>query len=102
VDSATGSTTYDVVASCSLSVHGIERAVSLSARATHLRESEMTRKILPGDWLAVRTDFMLALADFGISGPARTDIVGSRVSDSVFVEVSILSATATPAGTDPR
>ncbi|MEW5874885.1 MAG: YceI family protein [Candidatus Zixiibacteriota bacterium] len=101
-DSAADFTTYDVVAACSLSVHGVVRAVSLSARATHLRESEKTRKVLPGDWLAVRAEFMIALADFGITGPARTDIVGSRVSDSVFVEVSILSATVTPTGTGPR
>jgi polyisoprenoid-binding protein YceI len=91
VDSAAGSQTYEVTARGALHIHGEVQEVALNATLTYLPESEATRKRVSGDWLAIRARVLVALADFGIGGPARTDIVGSRVGDTVAVDISLLA-----------
>lgn len=90
VDSAAGAQTYEATVHGVLALHGQRQPMTISGRFTYLEESDKTRKIAPGDWLAIRTRFQVALADFGITGPARTGIVGSRVGDSVTVDVNLV------------
>lgn len=86
--------TFEVVAVGDFSLKGKTRRLSVPARITWLKESEATNKRQPGDLLAVRANFDLALADFGITGPAGMDIIGSKVGETVSVEMSVVASTA--------
>jgi len=86
--------TFDVVAVGDFSLKGKTRRISVPARITWLKESDATKKRQPGDLLAVRTTFSVALADFGITGPAGMDIIGSKVGETVSVELSVVASSA--------
>ena len=83
--------TFDVVASGDFSLHGITRTVEVPGRITYLKESEATSKRLPGHILAVRGNFTVALADYGIVG--SPGLVGSKVGEVIDIEVSIMGST---------
>lgn len=86
--------TFDVVAVGDFSLKGRTKRISVPARITWLKESEATKQRQPGDLLAARATFDLALADFGITGPAGMDIIGSKVGESVSVEFSVVASSA--------
>lgn len=86
--------TFDVVAVGDFSLKGKTRRISVPARITWLKESDATKKRQPGDLLAIRTTFDVALADFGITGPAGMDIIGSKVGATVSVELSVVASSA--------
>lgn len=90
------SRTYDLVVSGELSLHGVTRPVEMEARVTYLPESERTRTRLPGNLLAIRTEFDVTLADFGITGPEGMEVIGAKVSETVEIEVSLFASTITP------
>jgi polyisoprenoid-binding protein YceI len=98
--STDASTTFDAEVSGRFSMHGKTVPVAFSARVTYLKESAMTEKKLPGDLLAVRADLTLTLSDFGITGPKGSGLIGTKVGETVAVEVSIMGNTAAPAETD--
>jgi len=85
---------FDVVAVGDFSLKGRTRRLIVPARITWLKESEATKQRQPGNLLAVRTSFDVKLADFGISGPAGMDLVGSKVGESVAVELSLVASSA--------
>lgn len=89
--------TFDAVVSGTFSMRGMSKAVSFPARVTWLKESEMTQKRLPGDLLAVRAGFEIALEDFGVTGPKGAGLVGSKVGKTITVEVNLMGNTAPPA-----
>jgi len=89
--------TYDVVAHGSLAINGKTKSVSVPGRITYLAESEMTKNRLPGDILAVRASFDVALADFGITGPAGAQIIGAKVGETIAVDLSIMGSTKSEA-----
>jgi len=86
--------TFDVVAVGDFSIKGKTKRMSVPARITWLKESESTKQRQPGDLLAARATFEVKLADFGISGPAGMDIIGSKVGESVTVEFSVVASFA--------
>jgi len=90
------SRTYDLVLSGEFSLHGFTRPVEMEARVTYLPESERTRTRLPGNLLAIRTEFDVTLADFGITGPAGMEVIGAKVSETVEIEVSLFASTVLP------
>ncbi len=89
--------TYDIIAMGDITIKGITKSVEIPGRITYLRESETTRQRLPGDILAVRADFSVDLADFGITGPDEMEIIGSKVGESIDIEVSIMGSTGSDA-----
>jgi polyisoprenoid-binding protein YceI len=89
--------TYDVTAHGNLTINGKTKSVSVPGRITYLAESEMTKNRLPGDILAVRASFDVALADFGITGPANAQIIGAKVGEIIAVELSIMGSTKSEA-----
>lgn len=94
------STTFDAVVSGTFSMKGKTAAVEFSARVTWLKETDMTRKRLPGDLLAVRAEFEIALSDYGVTGPKGMGIVGSKVGETITIEVNIMGNTASPPSVD--
>lgn len=89
--------TYDIVAVGDFSLHGVTKNMEVPGRITYLKESEMTAQRLPGHILAARADFTVVLTDFGIAGPAGMGIVGSKVGESIDIEVSVMGSTASEA-----
>lgn len=86
-----GYRTWDMTLDGELSIHGRTRHISVPARVTHLKESEMTRQKRPGDLLAGRVSFELVLADFGIRGPLGADLIGTKVGETITLEVSFVA-----------
>ena len=82
-------------------LHGRSKRVSIPARVTYLRESEKTRSKMPGDLIGIRANFTVALADYGITGPAGMDLVGSKVGESVDLEVSVFASNERPSAGNP-
>lgn len=94
VKSTADAQTYDVVAVGDFSLNGVTKRLSVPARITYLRESEATSQRQPGDLLAIRTTFEVALADFGITGPKGMNLIGSKVGERVEVEFSVVASSA--------
>ncbi len=93
--------TYNMTLSGPFTIHGQTQQVDIPARITFLRESDRTRMKLPGNLLGVRTGFDVALADFGITGPADMDLIGSRVGETVSLEVSVFASDKKPTAENP-
>lgn len=88
VQSGDGFQTFDVVARGTFTLRGQTKPVTIAGRATYLAESDKTKALMPGNLLAVRASFTVALADYGVSGPAGKDIIGTKVGRTVTVDVS--------------
>lgn len=97
VKSSDASITFDAVVSGTFSMKGKEAPVEFPARVTWLKETEMTSKRLPGDLLAVRAQFEVALKDYAVTGPQGMGIVGAKVGETITIEVNIMGNTAPPA-----
>ncbi len=88
--------TYTMTLSGTFSIHGQTRHVSVPARITFMRESDKTRMKMPGNLLGVRADISLGLATFNITGPESMDLIGSKVGETVHIEVSAFASDITP------
>jgi polyisoprenoid-binding protein YceI len=86
--------TFDVTLVGTLSFHGQTRPVEIPGRFTYLKESEQTRAAMPGDLLAARAEFDVALADYGITGPKGMDLIGTKVGQTITVAVSFRASNA--------
>lgn len=86
--------TFEVTAVGDFSLNGKTKRISVPARITYLKESEATKQRLPGDLLAARTTFEVALADFGITGPKGMNLIGSKVGEKVEVDLSLVASSA--------
>lgn len=91
---SSGAKTFDLTLVGNLTVHGKTARVETPARVTYLLESPQTKMKLPGNLLAARTSFAVKLSDFGVTG--MQGVVGSRVSDSIQIDVSFTGSTAAP------
>ena len=83
------------------SIHGQTQQVDIPARITFLRESNKTRTKMAGNLLGVRAEFNVALADFGITGPTGMDLVGTKVGETVGIEVSAFASDMKPGAENP-
>ena len=93
--------TYTMTLIGLFSIHGQTQQVDIPARITFLRESDKTRMKLPGNLLGVRAEFEVALADFGINGPTGMDLIGSRVGETVTLQVSVFASDKKPTAATP-
>lgn len=89
VKSDGGARTYDLTLAGTLSLHGQTRRIEVPARVTYLPESERTRMRAPGNLIAGRTSFEVALKDFGVRG--MQGVVGAKVSETIKVDVSFFA-----------
>lgn len=95
VKAAGGARTYDLKLAGSLSIHGRTHRIEVPARVTYLSETEQTRMRLPGNLIAGRTSFDVALEDFGVRG--MRGAVGPKVSETIKVDVSFFASDKAPA-----
>jgi len=86
--------TYNVDAEAKLTLRGKTKKITIPARITFLKESEQTRAKMPGNLLAVRAEFEVKLKDFGIKGPDGAGIVGTKVGETITINVSVMGTTA--------
>lgn len=94
VKSTKDAKTFEVTAVGDFSLNGKTKQISVPARITYLKESESTKQRLPGDLLAARTTFEVALADFGITGPKGMNLIGSKVGEKVEIDLSLVASAA--------
>ena len=94
VKSTAGAKTFDLTAVGDFSLNGKTKRLSAPVRITYLKESEATKMRQPGDLLAARASFEVALADFGITGPAGMDLIGSKIGKTIEIELSLVAASA--------
>ncbi len=92
VKSSGTTATYEVFVHGELTLRGKTQAISFPARITYLEESEATKQKMPGDLLAARASFEVRLADFGITGPKGMDLVGSKVGETIQIDVSLMGS----------
>ena len=94
VKEASSYKTYEMNVGGPFSLHGKTTQIEILARITYLPESEQTRQKLPGDLLAGRASFEVALKEFGIKG--AKGVVGSKVSEMITVNVSFMATNVKP------
>lgn len=76
-----------------MTIKGITRPLRIdNARVALLPESEASRRVSPGDLMALRCRYTLALADFGIDNA----IVGRQVAREIEVDQVIYLSTVSP------
>jgi len=88
--------TYDVTLVGDFSVHGRTRRLEVPARVAYLPESPETLKKMPGDLLAGRAEFTIALADYAVTGPRGMGVIGSKVGQTIQIEVRFTGTTRRP------
>lgn len=86
--------TYEMNVVGPFSLHGKTKQIEFPVRITYLPESEQTRQKLPGDLLAGRASFEVALKEFEIKG--AEGVVGSKVSEMITVDVSFMATNVKP------
>lgn len=91
VEAKAGARTWTATATGEIQLKGQTRALEVAVRFTWLKETDKTRQRLPGNLLAGRGTFEVALADFGITGPPNMDVIGSKVGSNIAVEVSFVA-----------
>ncbi len=89
-----GFTTYNVTLVGPLTVKGVTQQREIPARIVYLQESRKTRSRAPGNLLAIRAEFEVPLNDHAIKG--FEGVVGSKISESIAVEVSIFASDQAP------
>jgi len=79
---------YEAEFTGEVEIHGQPQPVEATATVIVLPESERTKKLAPGDLMALQTGFTVALADFGINHP----VIGEKVTNQVEIDVSLYHA----------
>jgi len=95
------SASFDVAVMGDLSIAGKSNPVTFTARVTFLKESEMTKKKMDGNLLAVRAKFSVSLAAYGIAGPPGMDLVGTKVGEDIQIAVSFVASDAAEMAANP-
>ncbi|MFH2035045.1 MAG: YceI family protein [Candidatus Zixiibacteriota bacterium] len=88
-----GTKTFDLTVAGEFTLHVITKPVEIVARATYMDDNEMTKMRLPGNILAIRTDFAINLSDYGITGPQGMNVIGAKLAEQIGIEVSLFSST---------
>ena len=83
-----------LVGTCSL--HGKTRDVRIPATLRYLDESPKTMRRVKGDLIRLRAKFVVKLADYAISGPKASDVLGLKVSNDIEVRVTVFGSTERP------
>lgn len=93
-------TTYEGKVHGHFSLHGVKKKMAVPVRFTWMKESQKTKMRAPGDLLAGRAKFTVALADFGVKGN-MPGMIGSRVGENVDIEVGFVASNKMMSGGNP-
>lgn len=86
-------TRYSGTIKASLTLHGVTRDITIpDATVVVMKPSERTAKIAKGQLLAVRANFSVTLADYGI----KNSIIGDRVAKTVDLQISLFLSNTPP------
>jgi polyisoprenoid-binding protein YceI len=88
--------TYDMTLVGPLQINGRKNTMEVPARITFLRQTEQTAMRLPGNLLAIRAAFPVRLSTNGITGGEMGQVIGSRLSDSIAIDVRLMGTDASP------
>jgi polyisoprenoid-binding protein YceI len=94
--SGASGTTWDVTLAGEFMMNGKKHSVEIPGVISYLPESDMTKARAAGNLLAARADFTVALADYGVTGPPGMDLIGSKVGETVDVNVQFVATSAMP------
>jgi len=73
-----------------MTLHGETHSISIpKSTITLMNESDATRKVAPGNLMAIRSKFSVKLSDYGVSHP----VIGKKVADEVALDVSLYMST---------
>jgi polyisoprenoid-binding protein YceI len=76
-----------------MTIHGVTKPVSIeNATIAAVPESERTAKGLKGDLLAIRANYPIALADYGVKNQA----IGGKVAEKLALETTLYLSTIKP------
>jgi len=89
------SASLTLIGSCT--VRGTTKSVRIPANLTYLDETPETMRRVKGDLLRIRANFDIKLGDYGITGPAGSDFIGLKVSETVKIRVTVFGSTERPA-----
>lgn len=87
--------TYDVTLRGTMTVKGVAKEMRIPARLTFMPESDKTRARAPGDLLAVRAQYPITLADFGI-GIGDKAVESGMVANDLTIDTFLLLTTFDP------
>ena len=80
----------EVDASGEMTIHGVTKEIIAEVSMTYLDESEKTKIRAAGDLLGVEAKFNITLSDFDVENM----ILGSKVSDSIDITVTMVGSNA--------
>ena len=83
-----GYTTYSVTLVGDMSIKGETREMKVPARLTFMEESDRTKSRAKGDLLALRCEYEVTLADFGVDGGG-----GMKVAEVVKLDQALFFST---------
>lgn len=90
VDAARGRATANAIASGNITIHGKTKTINLDVTITYIKESELTKKRTPGDFLSVAGKFDAELSDFDING--TEGLIGSKVGKTINIDFELFFA----------
>jgi polyisoprenoid-binding protein YceI len=88
------SATYDAILVADFTLRGQTKRLEFPGRITYLKESDLTKTKLPGNLLAARASFDVNLGEFGVTGPKGMNLIGTKVGETIAVEVSLVGSTS--------
>jgi polyisoprenoid-binding protein YceI len=91
---AADTATMTLVGKCS--IRGKTNDVRIPCTLKYLDETPETMRRVKGDLIRLRSEFKLKLSDYGIHGPAGSDIIGLKVSDEIELRVTVFGSTERP------
>jgi len=89
--------TYNLTLTGPLTIHGQTHQAEVPVRLTYLRQSEQTRSKMDGNLVALRGEFSVGLNDYGIDGGQMGDVIGTKLSRIIDLEVRLMGSDALPA-----
>ena len=89
-DLTRGRATANAIASGNIKMHGKEKLINLDVTITFIKESELTKKRTPGDFLSVSGKFEVELSDYDIKG--TEGIIGNKVANTINIEFELFFA----------
>lgn len=85
-----GYSTYTVTLVGDMSIKGVTKEIEVPARLTFMSESEQTRSRARGDLMALRCEYEITLADFGVNSG------GGKIAETVTLDQALFFSTVRP------
>jgi len=82
-------TTYEITLVGDMTINGVTREMQIPATIVVMPESERTRSRAPGDLMAIRANYTIQLAEFGIEDP----IVGDKLANTIELDTRLFLST---------